>query len=438
MSKHKNSKKNITIKHKSLLVSLVAVFLAVTIFNLTQVNRYQAPVLYHGPNPNTMFIEKADKNVLGSSVSAKTRRQRFPSPTPTLTPTSTPTNTNPSITPTPSSKYDYGVAAGGSLTSYSSSDLDRYFSELSNLGVKWVRYDFDWAGIQPDNSTTYQWDSTDRVTNTATKYGLKILGIVAYTPKWAAVSTCTVTWGCAPADPQAFGRFASLVATRYKSSVNTWEIWNEPNNVTFWQPRPNITDYEAVLKEASTQIRVANPQSTILNAGLSASEDDAKGAIAPITFMNAIYNDKANQYFDAVAIHPYAYPASVNYPASWNTWQQISVIRQLMIDKGDGNKKIWVTEYGAPTGGPGVARTVDQLTFNYNSDYMTEAAQQNMLQQATAQYVLDSSWMGPLFWYSFRDNGTSNSTPENFFGLTRFDWSKKPAYDTFHNAILGN
>jgi hypothetical protein len=32
-------------------------------------------------------------------------------------------------------------------------------------------------------------------------------------------------------------------------------------------------------------------------------------------------------------------------------------------------------------------------------------------------------------------NGTGKDTPGNFFGLMRYDWSKKPAYDTFYSLI---
>jgi len=109
-----------------------------------------------------------------------------------------------------------------------------------------------------------------------------------------------------------------------------------------------------------------------------------------------------------------------------------------MVSKGDSNKKIWVTEYGAPTGGPGSVRGLDELTFTYDFDYMSETAQQSMVQQVTTFYGQNKDWMGPFFWYSLKDNGTDRNTPENFFGLLRFDGSKKPAYEVLRKAILSN
>jgi hypothetical protein len=106
-----------------------------------------------------------------------------------------------------------------------------------------------------------------------------------------------------------------------------------------------------------------------------------------------------------------------------------------MIDNGDAAKKIWITEYGAPTGGPGASKTLNQWLFIYGFDYMSELAQQQMLQNVMTQYVQDKSWMGPFFWYSLKDNGTKMDDPENFFGLLRHDGSHKPAYDTFKSII---
>ena len=54
----------------------------------------------------------------------------------------------------------------------------------------------------------------------------------------------------------------------------------------------------------------------------------------------------------------------------------------------------------------------------------------------TSAYTLWKSyaWAGPLFTYTFRDNGTSTSTRENFFGLVRYDLSHKPAYASYQAA----
>jgi hypothetical protein len=92
-----------------------------------------------------------------------------------------------------------------------------------------------------------------------------------------------------------------------------------------------------------------------------------------------------------------------------------------MVANGDGAKKIWATEFGAPTNGP-------------TGTFVSEDAQSRMVSTGLSLFR-SYDWAGPLFWYSGRDVGTSTSTRENFFGLLRNDFSPKPAYLALRNLI---
>ncbi len=329
-----------------------------------------------------------------------------------------------------------GIAAGGGLAYLDQSDLDRYFNDLSALGVKWVRWDVDWNVVQPNSAAVYEWDSIDRVQATADRYSIQSLAILTYTPPWARSGACKGDPHCAPADVAAYGRFAGTAAARYKGRIDNWEVWNEPNFTFFWKPQPNVTAYAALLRQAYGEIKASNPNATVLSGGLAASGDEDDGSLSPITFMQGIYTQKSNTSLDAVSLHPYTFPAMPSYKAWWNRWQQIDPIRSLMVQNGDSGKKIWLTEFGAPTGGPGVGYTANQLNdFKYGKDYMQEAAQQTLMQEALQGYWDREAWMGPFFWYSLKDESQNTGDPENFFGLLRYDGSKKPAYTTFQNAI---
>ena len=88
--------------------------------------------------------------------------------------------------------------------------------------------------------------------------------------------------------------------------------------------------------------------------------------------------------------------------------------QQAAAAHGDGAKKIWATEFGAPTGGP---------RGSYVSD-ATQAAMVNRAYDLFASY----SWAGPLFLYQGRDAGGSSSTIENFFGFINHNFTPKPAF----------
>jgi hypothetical protein len=217
--------------------------------------------------------------------------------------------------------------------------------------------------------------------------------------------------------------------------LHYWEIWNEPNIPLFWKPNPDVNSYVSILKSAYAGIKAVDPAAFVISGGLSPAADESNN-IAPITFINKLYELDPTKDFDGVALHPYTYPVIASYPAMWNSWQQMNTIRQLMTTYSDSTKPIWITECGAPTGGLGTAHDTTQLDFIYGQDFMSENAQAAIMNDALQLYSQLKGPVGPFFWYSLRDNGTSNDTPENFFGLLSFDGSKKPAYDVFRNMII--
>lgn len=385
-------------------------------------------LVYHGPNPSTDSIfSSSEVEGIGNDesedfvVNLKENVDNVMMETQEIKPKSVP---------------DFGIAAGGWLVNYDQDELNHYFELLSALGVRWVRWDIGWNLVQPENAERYDWEGTDRVAETAKRYNIKSLGIITYSPRWASEKSCNRKSQCAPADPVQFGTFAGKVAERYRGSIEYWEIWNEPNFVNFWSPKPNAKKYAEVLKEAYIAIKSANPEALVLSGGLASTGNEKDGSISPTSFMRVLYEEKANQYFDAVALHPYTYPASPQYRAWWNRWQEILPIGKLMIENGDRGKKIWITEFGAPTGGPGSAFGSNQLnSFAYGTDYMSEKAQKDLLLEASEFYKKHVDWMGPFFWYSLKDNNVKRDTPENFFGLLRHNESKKPAYNLFQELI---
>ena len=333
----------------------------------------------------------------------------------------------------------YGIAAGGGLALLPQKELEQYFMSLQSLGVQWIRWDIDWSVVQPENSVNYKWEGVDRVAIIAKQYGINSLGIITYTPKWATSPNCLAKSHCEPADPKEFGRFSGKVALRYKNLITHWEIWNEPNYAFFWGPKPNAEKYSEVLKESYLAIKKANPSAIVLSGGLASAGDKGDGSIPPLTFAKALYELGANEYFDILAIHPYTYPASPTYQAWWNRWQEILPIRKLMVDNGDSIKKIWITEIGVPTGGPGRAYATNQAgSFKYGSDFMYEKAQVDIMKESIDFYQKNIDWMGPFFWYSLKDASNKKNDTENFFGLLRYSGSKKPAYEVFKNIIASS
>ena len=80
---------------------------------------------------------------------------------------------------------------------------------------------------------------------------------------------------------------------------------------------------------------------------------------------------------------------------------------------GDGGKKIWITELGAPTGNSPMAVTEDAQAAIIGS---------SLSKASSLPYI------GPVFVHSLRDSGLDPADAEQNYGLLRFDFSHKPAF----------
>jgi hypothetical protein len=318
------------------------------------------------------------------------------------------------------------MSLGSSITGLTTAAMNQELDSMASLGVGWVRFDMQWDNVQSQNSSTFNWSDIDRAVAATNAHHIKILAILDFTPRWAASSSCPAgNTHCAPASAALFAAFAKAAVQRYSpAGVSNWEIWNEPNNVGFWGPKADCNAYADLLKAAYPAIKQADPNATVITAGLSPAATDGAN-MSPPDFVSCIYDAGAKDYFDAVADHPYSFPQMPS-TVTLGAWAQMSLtspdFRSIMAANGDSAKKIWITEFGAPTNGPD------------SNWYVSEATQAQMVTDAFQLYKT-YDWVGPLFWYTFKDSGTSTDTNENFFGITRNDGSTKPAYATIKGLL---
>lgn len=338
------------------------------------------------------------------------------------------------ISAAPTPLYEYGFSAGD-LVDLNATALASRLADIKSMGAKWVRMDMSWSRVQAAGPTSWNWKDYDRVTTAVQNAGLKMLAILDYTPKWAWTPGCTIGQECAPADTTKFAAYAAAAVARYKTKgVTHWEIWNEPNKAGSWAPKPNPAAYTRLLIATYNAIKAKDAQAFVITGGFSPAYTEP-GQIAPSEFLNAMYANGAKGYFDAVGHHPYSYPAPPDYNANWTGWVQMKNLRPIMVAKGDEAKQIWLTEYGAPTGGPGLAASpANNYGADNGAEHVTEALQATMASKAVSLHK-SYNWVGPLFWYGYKDLGTDATAMEDFFGLVRHDGTIKPAYNAYTQAI---
>ncbi len=259
----------------------------------------------------------------------------IPSQQASMAPTTAPTNTN----------SPFGINSHIASRYPEIATMHGPADQLQQLGVGWVREDFQMGRIMPSRDQ-FDWSFHDAAVDALTQRGINIVGILGGpTPTWANASG-----GFYPPSPQDFAAFCSAVVSRYQGRVSHWEIWNEPADVggAHWSPAPNPAAYTLLLKAAYASIKAADPNARVLIGGDVSPEPSA-------SFLRQVAQNGGWNSFDIISIHPYTDDQSQNSTGSPETgrigisgFNQIKSLAQEL-----GNKPIWVTEYGWSTGGPG-------------------------------------------------------------------------------------
>jgi len=292
-------------------------------------------------------------------------------------------------------------------------DLERAVALIKELGVGMVRLDFLWEDIEPEPGR-FEFAKYDQIVNLLLSNKIQVLGLLQYSVSWASVDG---NWNSPPKNFAWFVRYAAEVVGRYRGKVNYWEIWNEPDSHIYWSAQDGLKSYCELLKNVYIAAKKVNPECLILNGGL------ANG----LTSVRRLYENGAGQYFDILNVHyfdsPYregAIKAVVAFP---------NLVRKVMSQYGDKDKKIWLTEIGCP-GVPEGAKTADWW-LGKNPDEDTQA---EWLAQVYNELLKDKK-VEKIFWAFLRDCDKHWLNGIDYFGLVRWDFSLKPAFFQYRNII---
>ncbi len=157
---------------------------------------------------------------------------------------------------------------------------------------------------------------------------------------------------------------------------------------------------------------------------------------SPVDFLATIIPSLRDP-LELLSFHPYSYPNLASDRKRANSWNQLERSSNNLTEILNQNKLfdtgLWITEYGAPTGGPGKG-------WNGKNDtptYVSEPRQASMLVDSIREFQR-SSRTKVFFWYTYSDFPNFPNSLENNFGLIRLDGSKKPAYFAYKDAIANS
>lgn len=292
-------------------------------------------------------------------------------------------------------------------------DLEKTVSLMKEAGVGWVRMDFLWQDIEPEEGE-FKFDKYDRIVDLLNKNGIHMLGILNYSASWAV--SCK-EWNCPPENNATFVKYAVKVIARYKNKIKHWEVWNEPDSAVYWSKQDGLKSYCALLKDVYIAAKKIDPDCKILNGGL------ANG----LSRVNSLYDNGAKDYFDILNLHLFVNPFHEAAIKRVTAYPKLAY--KVMVRNGDGNKKIWITEIGCP----GVKRGIVTGDWWLGKN-PTEKQQSIWLRQVYTELLKDKH-VEKVFWAFFRDCADHWGTGVDRFGLVRWGYTKKPAFQAYKECF---
>ena len=292
-------------------------------------------------------------------------------------------------------------------------DLNKVAALMKEAGVGFVRMDFLWSDIEPEPGK-FNFEKYDYIVEILHKNNIKILGLLQYSTDWA--SSCK-KWNCAPSDFKLFVNYAVKVTQRYKGKVKYWEAWNEPDSPTYWATQDGLKSYCALLREVYSAVKKVDPNCKILNGGL------ANGASS----INHLYDNGAKDYFDILNIHIFENPLNPNALKAVTAYPKLAY--KIMSRNGDARKKLWITEIGCP--GVMQGQRVENWWIGRNPE---ERQQAEWLKKIFTELIKDKN-VEKIFWAFFRDCRDHWKNGVDYFGLIRWDFSKKPSFKAYQERF---
>jgi hypothetical protein len=229
----------------------------------------------------------------------------------------------------------------------------------SGRGVKWLRVWASWRVIETSpNPGIYSFAGLDNLVNAAHAQGMKVFITLDGSGQSLYAGGAAPTSGNGAMTP--WLNFVSAVVSRYKGSVDAWEVWNEPN--LGWSPAVSPSAYAYLVSQTAPLIRAAQPSAFLILGGTSLVDLTYLQAVLPTVggLVNAVgihpYRQFPEQAQDAfIAISTTTLPpngikpnASFTATGASSYAGEIGLIKSMLSTLGLSTLQIWSTETGYP------------------------------------------------------------------------------------------
>ncbi len=342
----------------------------------------------------------------------------------------------PSPAPAPAPVAAWGYGMNVQMWHFSQDGKNLTAGLVKQAGFTWMKHQVEWDAVETAPGQ-FDWSQLDAIVNTGNQSGLNVMLSVQHAPTFYRGASSGLT----PSDPSTFRSFMQALGSRYAGKVQAYEIWNE-ENLSREMGVGNVDPgrYLPLLEAGYTGLKAGDPNAIgLLGAPSPTGADIAGQSIDDVSYLQQLYainNGEVKAYYDALSAHPSGFsnppsctPATpacslshaFNNDDSFFAFTRVNEYHNLMIQQGEGAKKIWFTEFGY------CSNPTPPAGYEYCSS-LDEQTQANFLVQAYQMARGLDYVAGMMMWNLNMQLAVPQSDEKWGFGIIRSDWSARPAY----------
>lgn len=320
---------------------------------------------------------------------------------------------------------------------------ERDLKRIVDAGFGWQKTLFQWRFIEPAKGQ-FDWSEADRVVRASTAAGVKIVARLDFQPDWARADK---VFNGPPDNYQDYADFVYAFVSRYSSSspigrVHAVQLWNEQNLTIEWGNRPinqqQAVDYVRLLKAGYEAAKGADPSVTVITGGVAQTGTDNDQARPDDVYVRWMYEAGAKPYFDVLGAHAHGYKApptvSPDEAASNPTWgghrffsfRRVEDMRRIMEEYGDGEKQIWVLEFGWTSDTVNQAYAWHRVSEEEKGDNLVGA-----YRWAAEHWA---PWIGVMCLWTMPDPSWGPQDEKYWWAIMNPDGTPRPAYERLLKA----
>ena len=304
-------------------------------------------------------------------------------------------------------------------------------------GFNFIRQEFQWEDIEihgkddfvdrrNDPAGVDAWVKYDNIVDLAEAHDIEIIARLSNPPSWSRSLPDEEIGTLAPPDDYAdFADFSANVAGRYKDRIQYYQIWNEPNGNDEWGLQDvNPEAYTELLCMTYERIKEVDSEAVILAGALTPTLAMDGRNMNDLIYLQRMYNAGAAECFDIMSAQGYGLwsgatdqrlkPTVINFPHHM-------LLRDLMVQNGDGHKPIWISEMGWNVVPEGMEARFGRVTEEQQARYAVEA-----YERIQAEWP----WIGVAnTWFLKRPADWEKDQSWYYFRLLEPDFSPLPVYE---------